>query len=155
MTKLKNRVLVGVAIIFYATAVWPQIVSPTPEKKEIRCGHTILNKDVLVLDLEPFGTDAERADEFIRKLVQELEIRSEEVETIRTRLRSARKNRMSAMKRARTEAARRGCNVVLVLAAWAGAESAAYSQALPGGQQSIAVGLHYAYAKIQMASGKH
>ena len=129
-----------------------QIVSPVDT--EARCGATLKKEEVLVLDLEPFGEDQAAVESFIAKHAQELVIKSELAETIRTRLKSARKNRMDAMKRAQKVAASRGCNVVLVLQAWAGNNESAYVQALPGGS-GVAIGTHYAHARVLMASGQH
>lgn len=147
-----NWLVISVLLAAFAVTAWAQIVSPSTKKA--RCGAAIPKEKVLVLDLEPFGDNTEEADAFIQKYVQNLDIRSEVPETVQTIMRSATKNRMSAMKRAQKEAAQRGCSVVLVLAAWAGNNSAAHAQPMPGGQ-SIAVGMHFAYAKILMASGDH
>ena len=66
---------------------------------------------VLVLDLEGCKDSDERI-KFVETHVSNLEIKNPRPEIIRTTLRSPRKNRMSAIKRARSEAADRGFNVV-------------------------------------------
>lgn len=136
-----------------------QIVSPESSRRAgPRCGAEIKKKDVLVLDLERFGDDSEAATEFIERYVENLQLKSEAPETIGTTLRSARKNRMSAMKRAQRTAAERGCNVVIVLRAWAGRDEATYVQTIPtpsGGAQGFGVGLHHAYATVLMGTGDH
>lgn len=140
------------------TVLDAQIVSPESPAGETRCGPPIKKKDVLVLDLERFGSDSEAAYAFVARYVENIELESDAPETIRTALRSARKNRMSAMRRAQTDAAERGCNVVLVFRAWAGPEDAAYAHATRtpgGGAQAFAFGIHYAYATVMMGTGDH
>lgn len=146
---------VGASLLLFlaASVAWAQIVSPATERAH--CGEKIDRDDVLVLDLEPFEGDVERVQQFIASNVENLKIKSSNPETIRTATRSARKNRMSAMKRSRTEVAKRGCDVVLVVAAWIGDDDALYAHRLPNGQGAIAAGLHYAYARVLMATGDH
>ena len=140
------------------TALDAQIVSPEVEERQVRCGPSLKKKEVLVLDLESFGSDVEAVKSFLARHVKNLDLKSDAPETIRTALRSARKDRLSAMRRAQTTAAERGCNVVLVLRAWEGANDAAFAQSIPsapGGGSSIAVGMHYAYATVVMGTGDH
>lgn len=130
-----------------------QIVSPP--QRPAHCGPAIKKDDVLVLDLEGFGDDTEAAQAFIAKHVTGLEVKSEEAEVIRTRTRNSRRDRMDAMQRSQKEAASRGCNVVLVLRAWAGEDSAAYAMPAPSGPGAFAIGLHYAYARVLLGVGDH
>jgi len=131
-----------------AGPAFSQIVSP---EQDAKCGPAIQPKKVLVLDLEPFGENTEGAQNFVDRHVENLRLVSEVPETIRTAMRSARKSRKSAMKRAQKTAASRGCNVVLVLRAWEGEDNAAMAYVAPPsrtGTQGVAVGLHYAFAKV-------
>lgn len=108
----------------------------------------------LVLDLEQYREDADAAAAFIGRYAQNVRVISALPEIIRTKNRGSGVDRRRAMKRAQKVAAQRGCNVVLVLAAWEGEDNAAVALPLATGQ-SIAVGLHHAYARVLMASGEH
>lgn len=154
-----GSVALWVLLSLVPTVTSAQIISPSAKSdpaKVVKCGPKIKTDKVLVLDLEPY-TDSEETVQFIGRHVTDLELESEESEVIRTTLRSAIKSRLSAMKRARKTAAQRGCNVVLVTEAWEGDDSAAVAQTTPvgAGSQTIAVGLHYAYARVLMGTGEH
>ena len=151
--------LFGALVLLPVGRVNSQIISPdSPPAPAAHCGPEIKKSEVLVLDLEPFGSDGDKATEFIDKHVRKLVVESESPETIKTVLRSSRKTRMSAMRRAQTVAAERGCNVVLVLRAWEGETEATFTQVFPypsgGGGQAIGVGLHHAYATVYFGSGE-
>lgn len=153
-TMRMHAVMGGVLVALLLSAPGAaQIVSPAPAK--VRCGEPIPKDDVLVLDLEPFEDDEAATDAFVSAHVRDLEIRSWKPETIRTRVRSDRKDRMSAMKRAQKTSAKRGCNVVLVLSAWEGYDEGAFAPPLPGAAGSAAMGTHYAYAEVLLATGDH
>jgi len=135
-----------------ARPAFSQIVSP---EQDATCGPAIQPKKVPVLDLEPFGENTDGARDFIDRHVESLRLVSEAPETIRTTIRSARKSRTSAMKRAQKISASRGCNVVLVLRAWEGEENAAMTYVAPpsgAGTQGVTVGLHYAFAEVLMGT---
>lgn len=156
--KQARLAMVGAALalahLFISPTLGAQIVSPpspdSPQAK--RCGPKITKNKVLVLDLEQFEEDPEAGARFVERYVTDVEVISERPEVIRTKSRGSAVDRRRAMKRAQKVASQRGCNLVLVMAAWEGEDNAAFAMPLSTGQ-SIAVGLHYAYARVLVASG--
>lgn len=93
-----------------------EIIAPNVGDSE-KCGEKIKTKDVMVLDLEPFGEDQEAARRFVDKHAGNHFIASEAPEEIKTVSKGIFYTRKSGIKRAAKEAAKRGCDLVLVLGA--------------------------------------
>jgi hypothetical protein len=127
-----------------------QIISPQAKL----CGPELSADDVLVLDLESFGDDVQRAEAFTAAHVTDLRLISERAETVRTFRRAARNTREHGLRQAQREAAERGCNVALVLRAWT-EESAVVETQNISVNTGLLIGLRYAFAEVQFGTGKH
>lgn len=119
MTELgrtEMKILIIVALIFGCAIAKAEIITPNAGVTD-KCGPKIKTKQVMVLDLEPFGEDEAAAKAFVLEHAGKHEIYSSAPEIIETKSRGAMYDRESGIKRAAKEAAKRGCDLVLVLRA--------------------------------------
>ena len=102
------------SLLFVCCTAQAEIIEPGDDVSE-ECGKKIKTKNVMVLDLETFGEDSVAARRFVEKHAGNHTIMSEFSEEIRTSGGSVFYDRQSGIKRAAKVAAKRGCDLVLVL----------------------------------------
>ena len=108
--------LLFASLLFVCCVAQAEIIAPNADDSQ-KCGDKIKTKEVMVLDLEPFGEDQEAAKRFVDKHAGNHFIASVAPEEIQTVSKSIFYTRKSGIKRAAKEAAKRGCDLVLVLGA--------------------------------------
>lgn len=107
-----------IALIALAGNAQAEIIAPEKNHKLPVCGAKIKTKDVMVLDVESFGDDAESAVNFVMQQAgPDLQLLNKEPILIKTKMSTIFHRRKSSLKRARTEAAKRGCNLVVAVGA--------------------------------------
>lgn len=104
-------------LLLLAFNVQAQIIQPNAGVSQ-DCGSKVKKSKVMVLDIESFGEDREAAEAFIRKHAGEHRIVSATPENILTSLLVfGTPSRKTAIKAARRQASKRGCDLVIVLRA--------------------------------------
>ncbi len=121
-----SRVLMLALYLGTCSSAWAEIVAPDLNDLEAVCGDKIKKGDVLVLDLESFGQRTELALKFVDEHAGEHQLVSTEPEVIVTKGANAWYRRKSGIKRAQKEAAKRGCDLMLVLEAGTNIEDIEY-----------------------------
>ena len=102
-------------LLLLAFNVQAEIIQPNAEVSQ-DCGPKIKKRDVMVLDIESFGENREASEAFIREHAGEHLIVSATPENILTSLYVlGMTTRKTAVKSAMKEAAKRGCDLVIVL----------------------------------------
>lgn len=104
------------SLLLCAGSACAQIISPDQETSA-HCGEKVKTEDVMVLDIEPFQGNHQAALDFVAKHAGEVSMYSPAPELIETKWKGAFYDRDSGIKRARKEAAKRGCDLVIVLQA--------------------------------------
>jgi hypothetical protein len=113
---MKLTALLVVVIFVVLNSASAEVITPNSNISN-DCGSKVKTSDVMVLDLESFGGDAGAAQQFISEHAGENILVSKTPELIKTKWRGTRYDRDSAIKRATKEAAKRGCDLLLILSA--------------------------------------
>jgi hypothetical protein len=104
-------------LLLLAFNLQAQIIQPNAGVSD-DCGPKIKKSKVMVLDIESFGEDREASEAFIREHAGEHRIVSATPENILTSLYVVgNPSRKTAIKSARRQASKRGCDLVIVLRA--------------------------------------
>lgn len=111
-----TKLLAPTALLLCSNVAIAQIISPDQETSA-HCGEKVKTKDVMVLDVEPFQGNNQAILDFVAKHAGEVSMYSPAPELIETKWKGAFYSRDSGIKRARKEAAKRGCDLVIVLQA--------------------------------------
>ena len=105
-------------LLLLAFNVQAQIIQPNAEVSN-DCGPKIKKSKVMVLDIESFGEDRESAEAFVREHAGDHRIVSATNEDILTSLAVfGTPTRKTAIKAARRQAAKRGCDLVIFFRAF-------------------------------------
>jgi hypothetical protein len=127
-----------------------QIVAPTPAT----CGPEIDRRAVMVLDVESFAGQPEQATTFIEQHVKGFAAATDKAETIVTPRAGTKVDRKDALELAQKTAAKRGCNVAIVLKAWT--ESSGRSAVLmPSPTVGLSAPMLLGYANVLFGKGAH
>jgi len=116
---MKRLLTMGIILVSLAGSLQAEVISPN-SNVSATCGEKIKKSDVTVLDLEGFGDDIESAKAFVDEHVGLDSIISTTPEVIMTKWQRGWYNRDSSIKAATKEAAKRGCDVLLILSATGG-----------------------------------
>jgi hypothetical protein len=96
------------------SGLWVGTVKSGQEHSSTECGQDISMRDVLVLDLEPYRTQPELAQDFVEGRAGEFVLINTKPEVLITRSRPS-KDPHSVIRRAQKFGVKRGCDLVLVL----------------------------------------
>lgn len=113
---MKPIVLVMALVLFPFSNLIAEVITPNSNIAQ-DCGSKINTNDVMVLDVESFSGDVGAAMQFIDKHAGKYVLASETQEHIKTKWSHPRYDRDSAIKRATKEAAKRGCDLLIILSA--------------------------------------
>ena len=105
---MHSSLIWGVVLCFCLFAGTGQTASATV------CGEDIRTRDVMVLDLEPFGNDLETTQEYLIEHAGEYRLYNAKPEEIITRSRP-KKDPHGMFRKAQKLGERRGCDLVLIL----------------------------------------
>ncbi len=122
-------------------------IEPSALVRGTRCGESIRRRDVLMLEIGEKPLISAESKMVIDKNVADLKIGNELPETIET-------GRHNPLKRIKRTAARRGCNVVLLVRAWAEEEDGRQSGTETSSSGELGGGTR-SYASVILGTGEH